>query len=260
MTALALLACVPIVMWLVQTALLRWHRLPIRLRIDAGDAPPIVRAAGRIVTPVSLMAVAVVYPLIRGENPFDYFARLLPLDSRLEDVARGSAATVLFLCALYLVWLLTGQMRISPHPDRRRIARRIAVVPFSAILGSVVEELVFRGVVMADLQRIESLGSAGAVTASALVFAGAHYVRSAKRHWTVAGHVILGYLLSVAFWRTENLWLAIGLHAGGILMIMGSRPILKYRGPAWLTGASIYPYAGVVGAIGLTMLTGMIAR
>lgn len=257
MIALPMLLVIPVVMWTVQTALLRAHALPIRWRIDAGGAPPVVRTAGRILTPALLILSAAMYPLLRGIDLFEYYGALLPLNGAIRDAASGAAATTLFLCVLYQIWLLTGQMRIAPSINHRRVIRRCAMAPLTAIFGSVVEEILFRGVVMADLMRIDALGAAGPIAASAFIFAAAHYVRSAKRHWTIAGHLILGLFLSVAFWKTGNLWLAIGLHAGGILMIMGTRPILKYRGPAWLTGASIYPYAGVVGALGLLMMTMM---
>src|SRR5262249_40453256 len=109
-----------------------------------------------------------------------------------------------------------------------------------------------------DLLETPWIAPFGAVMGSTLVFAGAHYVRSVKRRWTVPGHLILGLMLSIAFLVTRNLWFAAGLHAGGILMNMGARPILKYRGSAWLIGESIYPYAGVIGVIGLTCLTAVV--
>ncbi len=93
----------------------------------------------------------------------------------------------------------------------------------------------------------------------ALIFAGAHYVRAVKRRWTFPGHVLLGVLLCVAFLRTGSLWLPMGLHAGGIFMIMGIRPFVRYRGPAWLTGASIFPFAGVIGMAGLLLLTAFVS-
>jgi hypothetical protein len=62
-------------------------------------------------------------------------------------------------------------------------------------------------------------------------------------------------LLCVSFACTGALWLPLGLHGGGILIIMGLRPLVRYVGPPWLVGASIFPYAGAVGVIGLTILT-----
>ena len=37
--------------------------------------------------------------------------------------------------------------------------------------------------------------------------------------------------------------------------MMGARPFVRYVGPPWLVGASIFPYAGVVGLGALVLLT-----
>ncbi|HWL95673.1 MAG TPA: CPBP family intramembrane glutamic endopeptidase [Phycisphaerae bacterium] len=260
MTALALLAFVPLIMWLAQTALLKRHGLGVRWRLDSGDSPAVVREAGRIVTQVTLSAVAVAYPLLIGEGVAEYYARLLPLNDSMADFGQGAALATLFLSVFYLVWLVTDQVRVAPHLDRRRTMRKLAIVPFSAIFGALVEEIVFRGIVMADLLRSAALTDGSAVVLSAAIFAAAHYVRAVKRRWTILGHFMLGLMLCAAFLETGNLWLAAGLHAGGILVIMGARPVLKYRGPAWLTGASIFPYAGVVGIAGLATLTAIVSE
>jgi membrane protease YdiL (CAAX protease family) len=259
--ALILIAMVPVVMWVGQTASLKRHGLPVRWRIDARDAPVSVRTTGRIITQVSLLAVIVVYPLFLRRSPLDYYGSLLPASRAVQQLAEGLAASVLALCLLFVVWLATGRLEVELHQSRRRWMRRLVLLIPTALFGAFVEELLFRGVVMADLLRwgpnVEHKPLA--VALAVLVFAGAHYVRSVKRHWTIGGHIMLGLLLCTAFLLTGSLWLAIGLHAGGILMIMGTRPFFVYRGPAWLTGASIFPFAGVVGMAGLGVLTAFVA-
>jgi len=37
--------------------------------------------------------------------------------------------------------------------------------------------------------------------------------------------------------------------------LAGIRPFIRYVGPAWLVGASIFPYAGLVGLVALGLLT-----
>ncbi len=259
MTALGLLLIVPIVMWGVQTLQLRAHGLPIRWRIDAGGAPRSIRSVGRLVTQASLLAVIACYPLLEGRSPLEYYAALLPAASAARAV-RGAAVTTLFLCILYMAWIATDGLRVSVHQSRRRWMRRLFLLVPTACLGALVEEMLFRGVVMADLMQTEWLPRWAALAIAVFAFAAAHYVRSVKRRWTFFGHLALGLLLCVAFLRTGTLWLSIGLHAGGILMIMGTRPFVRYRGPAWLTGASVYPYAGVVGIVGLGILSGFVAR
>lgn len=112
---------------------------------------------------------------------------------------------------------------------------------------------------MSDLLLASWMPQTLAVGLSVIVFAGAHYVRSVKRRWTIFGHLMLGLLLCLAYLETETLWLPLGLHAGGIAMIMGTRPFVRYRGPAWITGASIFPFAGVAGIAGLGVLTAFVA-
>jgi membrane protease YdiL (CAAX protease family) len=111
---------------------------------------------------------------------------------------------------------------------------------------------------MADLQRSWPAHPWAAVVGSTVIFALAHYVRKVKRKWTFVGHVMLGLMLSVAFHETGNLWLATGLHAGGNFMILGARPLMTNKGPAWLSGASIFPYAGAIGVAGLGILTAFV--
>lgn len=259
MTALLLLAAVPLVMWCVQSILLRQAGLSIRWRLDSGDAPTFVRTGGRIATQVSLLATIVTYPLLRGQSPAAYYAGLLPPTRSFLLFLHGASASILFLCALFAAWLATDQLVIDIHHARKKWIRRLVLLLPTALLGAAVEELLFRGVLLADLLQSPWIPKGAAVVLGAITFAGAHYVRAVKRRWTFPGHVLLGILLCIAFVRTESLWLPMGLHAGGIFMIMGVRPFVRYRGPAWLTGASIFPFAGLAGTAGLVILTRFVA-
>lgn len=260
MKVLLMLAAIPLVLWLVQSALLKLHGLPIRRRLDARQTPAIVRTSGRIATQLCLAAVVLAYPLTIGRSLTDYYAKLLPPTRDVFHFAHGFAAATLFLCVLFGVWLATHRLEIDIHHSRRKWMRRLILLIPTALLGALVEELIFRGIVLADLLRSPTLPREAAIAVGAMVFAVAHYVRTVKRRWTFPGHVMLGVLLCIAFLGTGNLWLAVGLHAGGIFMIMGLRPFVRYRGPAWLTGASIFPFAGVVGIAGLLVLTGYVVR
>lgn len=260
MTALLLLACVPIVMWAVQTVQLRAAGLPVRWRIDADDAPKSVRTGGRIATQASLFAVILSYPMLRGLGIVDYYQSLLPGGPVVFQFLHGAAASVFFLCVLFGVWLATGRLEIDVHHSRRKWIRRLVLLIPTALFGAFVEELLFRGVLLNDLLQYSSIPTPAAIVLAALIFAGAHYVRAVKRRWTFPGHIMLGLVLCIAFLNTRTLWLPAGLHAGGILAIMGLRPFVRYRGPAWITGASIFPFAGVVGIAGLALLTGFVHR
>ncbi|UCG33895.1 MAG: CPBP family intramembrane metalloprotease, partial [Phycisphaerales bacterium] len=172
---------------------------------------------------------------------------------RVRELVHGLAAAGLYLVLLYLAWLLTDNVRFRVRHGAKRLTMRLAGVPLTALLVALVEELLFRGMLLANL--LESIHPVAAVTMGAVVFAAAHYVRSVKRHWTVAGHITLGVLFCLAFVMTGALWLPVGLHAGGVVVLMGVRPFVRYVGPPWLVGASIFPYAGALGLVALVLLT-----
>lgn len=259
MTALALLIAVPSVMWAVQTALRAGAGLPFQWRLDNDGAPGSLRAVGRATTQLCLAGVILVYPLLRGRGIIEYYGGLLPGGDPALRFVQGAAAATLFLCALFGAWLATGRLTIDVHHSRRKWIRRLTMLVPTALFGAFVEELVFRGILLADLLDAPDVPVSLSIALGAIIFAAAHYVRAVKRRWTIFGHVALGVLLCVAFVRTGDLWLSTGLHAGGIFMIMGARPFVRYRGPAWLTGASIFPFAGVAGVIGLALLTTYVA-
>lgn len=253
MLALGLLGMVMAVMWTTQTISLRCVGKPVVLRIDHADLPRRWQQLNRIVTNLAFAAAIVLYPLLRHDSPIRYYASLLPLDRRIGQAAQGAAAALIYLGLLYAVWLITDNVYLRPIGKVKKLAKRLGAVPFSAVIGAGIEELLFRAMLMASL--MESFGTIVAVIVGTLVFAGAHYIRRVKRYWTFPGHLALGMMLCVAFACTHTLWLPLGLHGGGILIIMGLRPLVRYVGPPWLVGASIFPYAGVVGVVGLSILT-----
>jgi membrane protease YdiL (CAAX protease family) len=288
MLAVLFLAVVALAMWSVQGVLLRAAGLPVRIRIDGRGLPRRSQKISKTATNVIFAAALIAYPLCRGERPLEYYARLLPLGRHPLEMLHGFAIPVIYLAALYVAWIVTGQVHVRPiggtgfepanadrqdagptkpqgagpamrsalspkHSGGRKMFSRVAAAPFMAIFGASVEELLFRGMLLAGL--LESFPQAVAVPLGALAFAGAHYVRRVKRYWTFPGHVALGMMLCVAFACTRTLWLSMGLHAGGIFIIMGLRPLVRYVGPPWLVGASIFPYASISGIVGLGLLT-----
>ncbi|HPF40972.1 MAG TPA: CPBP family intramembrane metalloprotease [Phycisphaerae bacterium] len=254
MIALSLLIAIPCLMWLAQTVMLRRHGLPVRWRLSSRDAPRSVRTVGRVVTQLGLLAVVLLYPALIGESIWTHYAGLFPADGTARGAIDGALLAILILSGLLLIWLACDRIEIDVRHERRRWMRRLLLLIPSAAFGAFVEECVFRGVLQFDLLRTGASPAQSILIAGGL-FAAAHYVRSVKRKWTIPGHLALGIVLSAAFVATHNLWLATGIHAGGIFVILGARPFIRYRGPAWLTGESIFPFAGVPGVMGLALLT-----
>lgn len=251
MLALVMLAGAVAVLWGIQSWRLRRAGLPLAWRLGAGAAADY--GPDRVLVNGVLLAVLAVYPLLRGSAPWVYYARFLPRDTALTHTALGLSLSVLYLTLLYVAWLATGNVTFEVRHRPGRIVTKLAAVPLTAALVATVEELLFRATLLAEL--LTQLPAALAIGVGALVFAGAHYVRAVKRSWTFPGHVALGILLCTAYWCTGSLWLVTGLHAGGVLVLMGARPFVRYHGPAWLVGASIFPYAGAVGVAALLLLT-----
>ena len=265
MIVLALLLAIPITVGLVQNALLGAAGRPWRWQIGGHGLPDWIVTVNRVTTNIGLLGVLVGYPLLRGVGPLAYYRQTLPLAPAWRDFSWGLGAAVLYLSLLYLAWLQAGLIRCEIRHKAGRLVQRLALVPLTAVVAAFVEELVFRGALLRglldDLRAGLPAGTAPTVATSvavllgALVFAAAHYMRAVKRYWTFPGHVMLGLLLCVAYVHSGSLWLPLGLHAGGILVLLTLRPFVRYQGPAWLTGASIYPYAGVVGVAALGLLT-----
>ena len=63
------------------------------------------------------------------------------------------------------------------------------------------------------------------------------------------GLAVLGLWLGVAFYKTNALWLPMGLHSGGILAIGVHRCFTNYRGPAMLVGTQTFPIAGLISIV-----------
>lgn len=259
MIALALLITIPILMWFTQTVMLRRCGLPVRWRLSNKDAPRQVRNAGRIVTQLSLVAVVLAYPLLIGVPAWKHYADQFPANETAWRALEGALMAIAILAGLMLVWLACDRIEFEVRHAHRRWIRRLLLLVPSAIFGALVEECVFRGVLQFDLLR-SGVAPHTSILIAGSVFAAAHYVRSVKRKWTVFGHLALGIALSSAYAATHQLWLATGIHAGGILIILGVRPFIRYRGPAWLTGESIFPFAGVPGVVGLTLLAWIVTE
>lgn len=253
MIALGLLLLVPLVMWGGQSVLLRAAGQPAQWRISSAAIPRRYKRLNRLITNLALAGAVLAYPPLIGRGVLEYYAAFYPLDATARQALWGLAASTLYLALLYLAWSAAGQVQFRIRHEPGKLIQRVAGVPLTTVLAATVEELLFRGVLLADLLRW--LPGPAAVLLGALLFAAAHYVRSVKRYWTFPGHVGLGLLFCVAFYCTGNLWLSTGLHAGGILMLMGVRPFVRYTGPPWLVGVSIFPYAGAVGLVALALLT-----
>lgn len=146
-----------------------------------------------------------------------------------------------------------------------------------AIVSSVTEETIFRGVF---LRHFESLiGTWGALALTSALF-GAGHIFNPDSSWFAALAIAVeaGIMLGAAYLLTRRLWLAIGIHAGwnfaqgwlfSIPVSGGDAPlgllITRRVGPEWLTGGDFGLEASVVALVvattaGLLMLIRAVRR
>jgi membrane protease YdiL (CAAX protease family) len=116
------------------------------------------------------------------------------------------------------------------------------------LASGVVEETLFRGVILRHLERL--VGTWWALAVTSVLFGGLHMMNP-DATWTGAVSIMVeaGILLGAAYLYTRRLWLAAGLHAAGnftqawvfSVPVSGTgQPIgilvTERHGPEWLTG------------------------
>ncbi len=118
------------------------------------------------------------------------------------------------------------------------------------------EELLSRGYHLQNLR--DGLNLPWAVLLSSAVFGVAHIINPNASWVAVANITLAGIFFAFAYWRTQSLWLPIGLHIGwnfllGVVFGFPVSGITTYRlanpeiiGPQAWTGGSFGPEAGLV--------------
>jgi hypothetical protein len=130
-----------------------------------------------------------------------------------------------------------------------------ALLPTLAIglVVSVIEELVFRGFLLNQLQQEYALWIAAA--SSSLIFALLHLVwEGSEIVPQLPGLWLMGIILVIARWADGgSLGLACGLHAGWIwgMASLDAAQLIHYtdRAPEWVTGLKKQPLAGGMGLL-----------
>lgn len=138
------------------------------------------------------------------------------------------------------IGLASGAVRVEVTPDRVRLWRTVlGFVPVAALV-SVLEELVFRGMLLQPLLACSTPLAVGVSSACyALVHLKAHGLMADTAR-ELGGLVLLGVVLSLSYLRTRQLYLAIGLHA---VLAYGARVnklVIAFADPSsgWLTGTA----------------------
>jgi len=207
---------------------------------------------------------------------------LRPNPVALRDLSAGLLCSLVSVALLAGLLLFLGFYGARPDPNTAALGRIIG----TAAVVSVVEEAVFRGVILGVC--LWGLRANGAVLVSTLVFVVMHFVKPAKTALTpdqvrwfsglaetlnftaglpspwvllfgAASLFVAGWILGRATVATGSLWLAIGIHAGWIFGVQTTNLFFK---PSAADAAGFLPWVGpslVSGAVptGLLPLAGL---
>lgn len=124
----------------------------------------------------------------------------------LAGLALGFAAVSLPVLFGMAAWVR------SPEPEMAFGAGKLIFVSLMLWIGAAGEELMFRGYPFQILAR--RLGPAWVVPPFAALFALAHFDNPQANWAGVANTALWGVALALAWWRSQSLWLPIGLHFG----------------------------------------------
>ena len=152
-----------------------------------------------------------------------------------------------------------GWLQLGTGLPRKRFVSKFLRRPLTAVALPVMEESVFRGVVLEQLLEVipaTPVGRVAAVLIGGAGFSSVHFLRA--RHpgaavWRPAwGLFLVGCVLGAIYVRFGGtLWMPVAVHAGAILVCEWSRLLFTYKAPPWLIGYAEFPQSGVVGGTGL---------
>ncbi len=126
----------------------------------------------------------------------------------LVGLAGGAGAALIALGAPILV----GAAALKPDPDYPASWTSFLFVTVVLLFGAVGEELLFRGYGFQTL--LVELGPFATILPVSLIFGLAHTANQFATPLALANTAAWGVILGVAFLRSGDLWLPIGLHFG----------------------------------------------
>lgn len=157
-----------------------------------------------------------------------------------EQFLFGLSLGLVALSLLLVVGLVSGVCQVQITDDHAKLWRTVLGFIPTAVLVSVLEELVFRGVI---LQQLLVCSKPTAVIVSSALYAIVHLKNPTwflSTYLELVGLFVLGSILALSYLETRQLMLAIGLHAS---LAYGARvnKLLVAFSPSsmtWLTGTS----------------------
>jgi uncharacterized protein len=148
------------------------------------------------------------------------------------------------------------------------LVRGFIIVCLFFVIAGATEELIFRGFPLQAL--VHNLGGARAVAITSLIFGLAHVSNPGASALSTINTILAGIWLGLAYLMTRSLWLATALHCSwnfAMVFIFGL-PVSGFTTlsevtwlranvaePAWISGGSYGPEAGVAATVALILST-----
>jgi uncharacterized protein len=179
----------------------------------------------------------------------DYGLTWLPDRSLLWGWILALASLVLVFG--YEIW--QGWVVWHPENHRRLWVNAVPIFLLAMWIG-ISEETIFRGFLHIELAHAHGFWLGGII--ASVIFACLHLLWERQQTWPqVPGLWLMGMVLTLTLSTSQNLWLAIGLHAGWIwgLTCLDATAMITYptSAPTWFVGKYQQPLAGAAGIIAL---------
>ncbi len=178
----------------------------------------------------------------------------------LNDYLLGTGISFAMFTAVVLIAWASGFLVLGRHPSNgSQLIGGLALAFLFYNVAAVNEELLFRGFPLQTL--LVDLPAVWAISIPSLIFGLLHLYNPSPTALSTLNTVLAGVWLSVAYWRTGNLWLCTGLHYGwNFLMgpvfglsVSGLDPMTRTglftaraQGPPWIMGSKYGPEGGLL--------------
>jgi uncharacterized protein len=172
----------------------------------------------------------------------------------------GLAALSLVLVFGWEIW--RGWITWHPENTKALLLNALPILLLALWIG-VSEEVIFRGFIQIELAGSLQFWFAGII--ASLIFALLHLLWERQQTWPqIPGLWLMGMVLTGAVAIDhQQLWLAIGLHAGWVwgLTCLDAAQMITYQktAPIWFVGKYQQPLAGVAGILAL-VFTSMVLQ
>lgn len=186
-----------------------------------------------------ILALCGIWPVMRSLGATSWPEVGLPLPyGQMKKLFGGLLLGFLSLAVVVAIEIAAGA-RVLNRPNAHQIVAAVFSALATAVVVSILEEMLFRGAIFGGLRRV--LHWPFALGLSSVIYAFVHFLRSTDISGPIewdsglallprlfdlhafipafAGLTLAGVLLGLAYQRTGNLYFSIGLHGGWIFVL-----------------------------------------